>query len=358
MKITRLLTWQEHLPLTRPYTIAYQRVDAVTNWIVELHTDTGLIGYGAAAPSDHVTGETEAMCSEALSQDQLAWLLGSDPRELPLLCRKLSHRMEHTPAARAAVDIALHDLLAQHLGLPLVRMLGQAHERLPTSITIGIKSIDATLEEADEYIGRGFRMLKVKLGLNLEEDLERLAQLRAHVGSGIGIRVDPNQGYSTSDVEHFIATTANLDIEFLEQPMPAADIDTMRQLPAVVRRCLAADESLLTERDALRLLNPSPACGIFNIKLMKCGGIRPAQRIATFAETAGIELMWGCMDESIISISAALHAALASPATAYLDLDGSFDLARDVVSGGFVLQNGCLAPCDQPGLGLQRTIRP
>jgi L-alanine-DL-glutamate epimerase-like enolase superfamily enzyme len=358
MKINRLLTWKEHLPLTRPYTIAYHSVDSVSNWIVELHTDTGFIGYGAASPSEYVTGETESACAAALSQDHLAWLLGSDPRELPRLCRKLNDRLAATPAARAAVDMALHDLLAQHLELPLVRMLGQAHERLPTSITIGIKSVAETLEEADEYLGRGFRMLKVKLGMNLEEDIERLSKLREGVGAGIGIRVDPNQGYSVSDVERFITATADLDIEFLEQPMAAADIDAMRQLPAVVRRCLAADESLLNERDALHLLNPSPACGIFNIKLMKCGGIRPAQRIATFAETAGIELMWGCMDESIISISAALHTALASPATAYLDLDGSFDLARDVVSGGFTVNNGYLTPCDQPGLGLQRTIRP
>jgi L-alanine-DL-glutamate epimerase-like enolase superfamily enzyme len=95
------------------------------------------------------------------------------------------------------------------------------------------------------------------------------------------------------------------------------------------------------------------ACGIFNIKLMKCGGVRPALRIATIAEIAGIELMWGCMDESIISISAALHAALASPATRYLDLDGSLDLARDVVSGGFVLQDGFLSTSDAPGLGVK-----
>lgn len=355
MKITRLLTRHEHLPLTRPYTIAYHTIDAVSNWVVELHTDNGLTGRGAASPSDHITGETEQACGSALAKDNLSWLLGCDPRELPTLCRELRNRLTSTPAARAAVDIALHDLLAQHLDLPLVRMLGQAHERLPTSITIGIKPVDEALEEADEYLGRGFRILKVKLGLSLEEDIERLIRLRERVGSNIGIRVDPNQGYDGPQVERFITATGHLDIEFLEQPMPAADVDAMRQLPPVVRRHLAADESLLDEHDALRLLTPSPACGIFNIKLMKCGGIDTARRIATFAETAGIELMWGCMDESIISISAALHAALASPATRYLDLDGSFDLARDVVSGGFVLEDGCLRTTDQPGLGVFAT---
>src|SRR5499425_3765751 len=100
------------------------------------------------------------------------------------------------------------------------------------------------------------------------------------------------------------------------------------------------------------LAAPEPACGIYNIKLMKGGGIRPALRIAAIAETAGIELMWGCMDESRISIAAALHAAFASPATRYLDLDGSLDLARDVADGGFVLENGVMRTTGAPGLGV------
>ena len=97
--------------------------------------------------------------------------------------------------------------------------------------------------------------------------------------------------------------------------------------------------------------------GIYNIKLMKCGGIFPAKGIADIALLAGIDLMWGCMDESIVSISAALHAALASPATKYLDLDGSFDLAKDLVEGGFVLKDGFLSTNDRPGLGCELTTK-
>jgi len=136
--------------------------------------------------------------------------------------------------------------------------------------------------------------------------------------------------------------------------MAADDIDAMRSLPEHVRKRLAADETMLVARDALTLIEPPRACGIFNIKLMKCGGVRAALRIADIADTAGIELMWGCMDESIVSISAALHAALASPATRYLDLDGSLDLARDVVKGGFVLKDGYMRTTDAPGLGVRR----
>ena len=134
--------------------------------------------------------------------------------------------------------------------------------------------------------------------------------------------------------------------------MPADRVDALRALPQPVRRRIAADETLLNEGDALDLVAPPLACGIFNIKLMKCGGIDSALRIADIAEFAGVELMWGCMDESSVSISAALHAALSSPATRYLDLDGSLDLSRDVVSGGFALEDGVMRTLDAPGLGL------
>ena len=353
MKITSIEARFEHFELVRPYAISFRpMMDSVENGIVTITTDDGRTGHGAAAPEHFVTGETPQICSAALNDDALSWLIGRDVRELPALCRQLHSRTENAPAARAAVDIALHDLLAQYLGVPLVDMLGRAHTSLPTSITIGIKPLADTLEEADEYLGRGFRILKIKLGDSLESDLERLVRLREHIGNNALIRVDPNQGYSAADVGEFVRRTANLDIEFLEQPTAAKDIELMKNLPQHVRDQIAVDESLLNESDALALVAPPRACGIFNIKLMKCGGIRPGLRIAAIAEAAGVSLMWGCMDESIISITGALHAALASPATRYLDLDGSLDLARDVVTGGFILEDGCLRTSDKPGLGL------
>ena len=352
MKITRIDCFSQDLPLTRPYRIAFREVSDVRMQFIEIHTDSDLIGFGCASPEDHVTGETRAACEAALGPQEVDWLMGCEPLELSRLCRTLASKMSSTPAARAAIDMALHDLVAQHLGKPLVELLGRAHSSLPTSITIGIKDVDETLTEAREYLDRGFKILKVKLGHSLDADLERLVRLREVLDSQVIIRVDPNQGYSAHEVEVFVAKTSGLNVEFLEQPMAASDIEAMRALPEAVRDRLAADESLLNETDALSLLTPPRACGIFNIKLMKCGGIWPAQRIATLADIAGLELMWGCMDESIISISAALHVALASPATRYLDLDGSLDLASDRVSGGFVLEDGMLSTLDVPGLGV------
>ena len=353
MKITSVSSRVEAFALTRPYTITFRHTELVENVILVVETSSGLTGLGAAAPEPRVTGETGEACRAALAEESLSWLIGRDVREAARLCWEARERMPSVPAARAAVDMALHDLLAQHLGVPLVELLGRAHESLPTSITIGIKPLEETLAEAQEYVGRGFQVLKVKIGLSLDEDFERLARLREKVGRGMKIRVDANQGYSAEKVARFFRETAPLDLEFLEQPLPAGDFGAVRGFQPEIRDRIAADESLLDEKDALALAAPPRACGIFNIKLMKCGGIRPALSIAAIADAARVELMWGCMDESVISIAAALHAALASPATRYLDLDGSLDLARDVAEGGFALENGWMRTTVEPGLGVR-----
>jgi len=346
----------EAFGLTRPYTIAFRRIESVENVILRIGTESGLMGLGAASPEPRVTGETMKACRDALGGEHLQWLVGGDIRDFESLSREAADRMSGTPAALAAVDIALHDLAAQERGLPLVEMLGRAHDALPTSITIGIKPLEETLAEAEEYMARGFRILKVKIGLDLEEDLRRLASLREQAGPEIRIRADANQGYSADETLRFFGETASLDLEFLEQPLPAHDVEAMRALPQNIRERIAADESLLSEQDARVLVGPPRACGIFNIKLMKCGGVAPARRIAAIAESAGIRLMWGCMDESRISIAAALHAALSCPTTRYLDLDGSLDLGRDAVGGGFTLEDDVMRTTDAPGLGVHAVL--
>ena len=356
MKITRVETWKESLPLSRPYTIAFKTVSAVELFFVRILTDGGLEGLGSAAPTEDITGESAEACAAALAEAGPAWLEGRDARHLGALTRDLKTHLRPTPAARAALDMALYDLVARHLEVPLVDFLGRRHDALPTSITIGIMATEEALAEADEYLGRGFRCLKVKLGLNLDEDVERLHKLRERVGPDVLIRVDANQGYTVEEALRLADVAAALDIEFFEQPLPADAIEAMRRLPPDLARYMAADESLHTEEDALALAQTPPAFGIYNIKLMKCGGVTSALGIATVAEAADLKLMWGCMDESRISIAAALHTAYACPATRYLDLDGSFDLSRDLASGGFILRDGILHVPDAPGLGVQLDI--
>jgi L-alanine-DL-glutamate epimerase-like enolase superfamily enzyme len=353
MKIVNIEHWTENLELTRPYTIAYKTISSVKNHFVRIDTEDGLFGIGSASPSVEVTGESIDDCGRALEAHLEPLLLGQDVHEWKSLFQAIETAMPSAPAARAAVNIALHDLAAKRLKLPLAEMLGRVHKSLPTSITIGIQSIEESLREAKEYIARGFWILKVKIGSSLEEDLELLKALRGDIGRKVIIRVDVNQAYSSRDFMEFFHKAEFLDLEFVEQPLPASEVDAMRRLPEEVRRISAADESLLGLTDAVNMAESPQPFGIYTIKLMKCGGVSTAGEIAKTAQAAGIDLMWGCNDESIVSISAALHAALASPATRYLDLDGSLDLARDVVKGGFILNQGELTINDNPGLGVE-----
>ncbi len=352
MKIIKATSWVESLKLTRPYTIAYEHIDSVDNVFVCLRAEDGSIGVGVAAPDAEVTGESLSDCSQSLETHLASLTEGADVRELAGVLRKLEDAMPAQPAARASIDTALHDLWAKYLGLPLSNVLGRCHESLPTSITIGIKPVTESIEEAREYRGRGFNILKVKIGQSVEQDVERLSKIRQRMGRDIVLRVDANQGYSLKEYMTFVELTESLDLEFIEQPLQASDLDSMRRLPESVRIITAADESLLEARHAVDCLQSPRPFGIFNIKLMKCGGIAQGMQIANIAGLAGIDVMWGCNDESRIGIAAALHAALASPATRYLDLDGSFDLARDLVDGGFVVRGGELSVTDQPGLGV------
>jgi L-alanine-DL-glutamate epimerase-like enolase superfamily enzyme len=355
VKITAVSSWSEAVPLTRPYEIASMRIESVDLLFLRLATDEGLEGLGSASPAEEVTGESPAACLEALGEARLAWLEGRDSRELERLCRELERTHRGTPAARAAVDMALHDLSARNLGLPLVEVLGRCHNALPTSVTIGISSVEETVAEADRLLGRGFRCLKVKTGRSFDEDVERLAVLRERAGRQVAIRVDANQGWTPQETRRFGAHAVELGIELVEQPLPVGAVAELRALPFGLKRLVAADESLLSADDARQLAAEPAACGVFNIKLMKCGGIRPALAIAEVARGAAIDLMWGCNDESAISIAAALHAAYACPATRFLDLDGSFDLARDPATGGFVVEDGRLRLLDRPGLGVELT---
>jgi L-alanine-DL-glutamate epimerase-like enolase superfamily enzyme len=349
VRIARVDSWRERIALSRPYRIAFQTTDAVELFFVRLADDEGNEGLGSASPSEAVTGESAAACAAALEPGALQWLVGQPGDAARACARSLEHTHAATPAARAAVDVALHDLWARRRGEPLVDALGRVHDALPTSITIGIKGEAETLAEAAEYVGRGFRRLKVKIGGD-EDFAARLLRLREAVPADVELRVDANKGLDLPQALQLGRLGERLRLELIEQPLEPARDEELRALPEAVRRRLALDESVLGEQDAARLA-AAGLCGAFVVKLMKCGGVGPAMGIAATARAHGLGIMWGCMDESAVSIAAALHAAYAAEATRWLDLDGSLDLARDPAQGGFVVDGGRLRTLPAPGLG-------
>ncbi len=353
MKIISTHTWLQSLPLKKSYTIAYKTISSTEILFFEITLENGIKGVGAANPFPEVVGETPAQTHRHLQSDVVQRLKGRDIRHFLAIIDEMTQHFPDAPGTVAAIDIALHDAFGKYMQIPVLEFYGQKISPLPTSITIGIKEIADMIEEARAHYHAGFRVLKIKTGLNVEEDVERVKKLSEIFGGKMILRVDANQGYTLEQLQKFIKETANVPIELIEQPLPAKKEQDLLQLTEADRKKICADESLLNANSAVHLAQTPQPFGIFNIKLMKCGGIRAASEIALIARYAGIQLFWGCNDESIISITAALHIAYACSNTKYLDLDGSFDLSRDLVTGGFILKDGYLYCAPGAGLGLQ-----
>ena len=351
MKIVAVRSYLTSMALTKPYTIAYNTFSDVSLAFFEVELENGMVGYGSGSPAEDVVGETTAQTAANLQTEFVQNFVGKDIRQFQKIIFDTIKQFPHLPGTQAAIDIALHDAFCKYIGISVANYYGRKIKALPTSVTIGIKNVQETLLEAKDYQSLGFKILKVKTGLNLQEDIERVVKLREQFGTHFKIRVDANQGYKLDDLKKFIEATKHQGLELIEQPMVVGTENELLNLTWEERKLLAADESLKDPQAALKLAANEKPFGIYNIKLMKCGGIYGALGISNIANNADIDLFWGCNDESIISISAALHVAYACPNTKYIDLDGSFDLAEDLVKGGFEIEEGVMKINDAPGFG-------
>ena len=352
MKITAIRSYEKSMALKKPYTISFHTFSCVDLVFLEIELENGIVGMGSGSPAEYVVGETTARTAINLKTEFVENFIGRDIRHFQKIIFETRQHFAQFPGTQATIDIALHDAFCKFIDIPVVAFYGQKIKSLPTSVTIGIKNVAETLEEAKGYYQLGFKILKVKTGMNVEEDIERVLKLNEIYKNKLSIRVDANQGYKLKDLKKFIAATEVADVELIEQPLLVGKEKKLLKLEPADREILCADESLHDARSALKYAASNKKLfGIYNIKLMKCGGLMGALEIANIAKNADIKLFWGCNDESIVSITAALHIAYACENTRYIDLDGSFDLVEDLVSGGFSLKTGFMEINDAPGFG-------
>ena len=349
MKITHITTERLDLELIQPYTIAYETISAATNFVLRIETNTGLAGWGCAAPDPVVTHETPEDVEQAFREVIQPALSGVNPLHYVQVLHELKPHLNRHSSALAMVDMALFDLLARKADIPLYQLLGGYRHSIPTSITIGILPIAETMEFAARYIADGFFILKLKGGLSVEEDIEKIHLLRKKYPK-VTLRFDGNQGYSLEEAVYFYKATKAAGVEIFEQPL---SIDQEKLIAAVTGQVsipVMADESLKSLQDVHRLVKHD-SIDMVNIKLMKVGGIWEGMHINSVAKAANMEVMIGCIDECALGISAGLHFALSRPNIEFADLDGHIDFKDDPFAGLFALENGILTPADAPGLG-------
>ena len=352
MKIVRVDAAMITCPLTTPYVIAYESVSDVVNILIQVVTDTGIVGVGVAAPDFHVTGETASEALRAVEEIGAPLLVGRDPLRPAQIADRLKKKLKPWPSVRSGIGIALCDVMGKKAGVPAFKLLGGFRDRMMTSITVGILDEIDTVKACLEHVRAGFKALKLKGGKDVDLDVVRILKVREAVGEGIFIRFDANQGYLPEEAVRFVAGTRSAKVEVLEQPTPKNDLEMLGTVTRRVSVPVMADEVLLSVKDAFRLAKRGLA-DMVNIKLMKVGGIQEAFAVNAVARAAGLEAMVGCMDELALGIAAGLGVALGSPNIVFADLDGHIGLEGDPTCQSVTLKNGVLFPNPAPGFGIE-----
>ena len=324
------------MPLAAPFRISRGVQHAAHNMLIRVGTDDE-VGFGEAAPRAYY-GETVETALAVVNT--YAEHIGDDPFAIETIMTRLEHVLRHNNSVRAAIDMALYDLVGKRLGVPLYRLLGLSPSHLPrTSLTI---SIDTPAEMAHQAIlARDYPILKIKLGTR--HDLQIVREIR-DVSHAI-LRIDANAAWSVKGTLALIEQLAPYHIEMIEQPIPPGDLAGMKLIHDNSPIPIFADESCITLEDVPRLAGVVDG---INIKLAKSGGINHALKMIHTARAHGLKIMLGCMIESSLGITAAAHL---SPLVDMVDLDGALLLESDPFVGVEIVEGQMMLP-DAPGLGV------
>lgn len=355
MKITDIRIGEISVPLRTPFKTALRTVNSVEDIIIEIHTDTGNVGYGEAPPTGVITGDTKGAIIGAIKEHIRKTLIGMDIENFEELLMRLDRSIVKNTSAKAAIDIALYDLYGQRYNAPIYKLLGGYRKEIITDITISVNTPEEMAEDSLDAIRRGFRTLKIKVGKDPLIDIQRMKAIRKAVGYDVKLRIDANQGWKPKEAVKALREMEDegLDIEFVEQPVAAHDIEGLKYVTDNVSILVLADESVFSPKDALNILQRR-AADFINIKLMKTGGLHDALRICSAAEIYGVECMIGCMLEAKVSVNAAVHLAAAKNIITKIDLDGPVLCSEDPVEGGVVFDEYRITLNEEPGFGIKK----
>ncbi len=350
MKIKKTDIYKFSIPM-HPFTIATGTMDFAQNIFIRMYTDAGYYGVGECSAFPMIVGETQATCFE-MAKDFAAICKGKDPLNIEDRMADLHGYTAFNATIKSAFDMALYDIAAKHAGMPLYQFLGGTKKEMETDLTIGIGTPEVMAATAINFKAKGVRIIKVKLGKNGPEDVERIKQIRTAIGDGIQLRIDANQGWSFDTAVFVLQEIGKYNIEFCEQPMRCFNDEKLPALRKLSPVKIMADESVYNHYDAERIIKAG-ACDYVNIKFAKSGGILEALKINSVCEENNIPCMMGGMLESRVALTAFAHFAMAHSNIIFYDMD-TYMLGHklDPVKGGLQYHNGFVPEMpDAPGIG-------
>jgi L-alanine-DL-glutamate epimerase-like enolase superfamily enzyme len=350
--IQKVEVYAVRLRYREPFRIAPTVSTESRNIVVKIVTDYDVVGWGESSPSKRVTGETPETVIKTL--DRVApKLIGQCPLRIEHDVELMDLTVKGNPAAKASVEIALHDILGKTARKPLFMLIGGYRTAVKTDMTLSVKYPREMTKDALKAVKKGFRALKVKVGVNPTEDVERVKRIREAVGDETELRIDANQGWTPRQAIEVLKKMAKFKVQFAEQPVPAEDLKGLKKVRENSPIPIMADESVHSPEDALRLIE-AEVVDMINIKLMKCGGILKGRKIASVAEAAGLPCMIGCMGESEIGIAAGAHLAAGVKNIQFADLDSDILLKDKLVrSGGAKIKGSMRTFSREYGLGIK-----
>ncbi|MEU8174568.1 dipeptide epimerase [Microbispora hainanensis] len=344
-------------PLHTPFVTALAHLTHASTVVVEIVDRDGRSGFGEAPEVWTVTGSSLASSEACVTEAFAPLLIGRDADDLVENCRRVSRAVVGNEPAKAAVDVALHDLAAVRLGVPLVRLLGGSRLFVPTDVSLAAGTVDSLVTAAKSRAAEGFDVLKVKVGTDAATDVDRVTAVRRAVGPEVRIRLDANQGWTPREAVRVIRSLedAGMGVEFVEQPVNYRDVDGLAWVSDRVETPIMADESVFDVRDLVEVIRRR-AADLINVKLAKSGGLSSARTLLELARAQGIGTILGCMLETEIGTGAAASLVAAYGTTMVSDLDAVWWLRRPAVIGGMRYQGAAIVLADAPGLGISGLV--
>lgn len=353
LRIKKVTIEALNIKLDEPFTIAIGTKYNIENALISLELENGIVGYGEAAPLEPINGENQATALATLEACK-EFLLGKSVSDYRNISRHLKTVFCAQVTARCAIEMALLDAYTKSLNIPLYKFLGGSMDSIETDYTIDIVSPSVARKNAAKLAGKGYRVLKTKVGKNLQEDIERLLAIKEGA-PGCEITLDANQGYSPPDAVHFLEEliTNNIRPILFEQPVLKHDLPGMKFVKDHSSVPVGADESVFTSTDAINIVRTGCA-DVINIKLMK-SGIVEALDIAAIARSANIKLMIGCMLETRLALGCSVHLVAGLGGFSFIDLDPHLDPVEDPFGGGPAFTDPVYTLKDDlPGIGVFR----